>query len=88
VKILGHRHTGIIVNDFDKMLAFYLGLGLTLKSQAVEEGPFVNGLIGTEGITLRTAKLVLENEELAIQHKFNLELMKIVSHEAANRQRP
>ena len=79
MKILGHRHTGTIVDDFEKMLEFYIGLGLTLRRRDIEKGPFIDELLGTENIVLETAKLILENEELPIQHKFSLELMKIIN---------
>ncbi len=31
MKILEHRHTGLIVDDLDQMIDFYVGLGLVLK---------------------------------------------------------
>jgi len=31
MKILGHRHTGILTHDFDQMIVFYTGLGFVLK---------------------------------------------------------
>lgn len=77
MKILGHRHTGIIVNDFDKMLEFYLGLGLVLRRHDFEEGPFIDGLLGTDNIMLETAKLMLDDEDIPIKYRFQLELMKI-----------
>jgi catechol 2,3-dioxygenase-like lactoylglutathione lyase family enzyme len=77
MKILGHRHTGIIVNDFDKMLDFYVGLGLVLRRHDFEEGPFIDGLLGTDNILLETAKLILEDEGVPVKYRFQLELMKI-----------
>ena len=77
MKILGHRHTGIIVNDFDKMLEFYVGLGLVLRRRDFEEGPFIDGLLGTDNIFLETAKLILEDEDVPVKYRFQLELMKI-----------
>ena len=79
MKILGHRHTGIIVQDFDKMLAFYIGLGLELRRRDLEEGPFIDGLLNTKSILLESAKLILENDTTPLQYKFQLELMKIKS---------
>ena len=77
MKILGHRHTGIIVNDLDKMLEFYMGLGLALRRRDFEEGPFIDGLLGTDNISLETAKLMLEDEGVPMKYRFQLELMKI-----------
>ena len=77
MKILGHRHTGIIVNDFDAMLKFYLGLGLVLRRRDLEQGPLVDCLLGTKNILLETAKLVLEDQCNPVGYTFQLELMKI-----------
>lgn len=79
MKILGHRHTGIIVSDFEKMLAFYSGMGLELKRRDIEKGPFIDGLLGAKNIVIETAKLVLENENLPVNLKFQLELMKVIN---------
>jgi len=77
MKILSHRHTGIIVSDFDGMLKFYVGMGLVLRRRDLEQGPFVDGLLGTKDILLETAKLVLKNKNKPIGYNFQLELMKI-----------
>jgi catechol 2,3-dioxygenase-like lactoylglutathione lyase family enzyme len=77
MKIIGHRHTGIIVQDFEMMLEFYLGLGLQLRRRDVERGPFVEKLLGIEGIILETAKLILYNEEIDYKYRFQLEIMNI-----------
>jgi catechol 2,3-dioxygenase-like lactoylglutathione lyase family enzyme len=77
MKILGHRHTGIIVNDFDVMLKFYVDMGLVLRRRDLEQGPFIDGLLGTKGILVETAKLVLEDKNNPIGYSFQLELMKI-----------
>ena len=77
MKIIGHRHTGIIVNDFEGMLNFYVGMGLVLRRRDLEQGPLIDGLIGTKGILIETAKLVLEDKDNPIGYSFQLELMKI-----------
>ena len=77
MRIIGHRHTGIIVQDFDTMLEFYMGLGLTLRRRDLEEGPFIDKLLNVDGIVLETAKLILEDDRVPVQYKFNLELIKI-----------
>ena len=80
MKILCHRHTGIIVDDFDRMLEFYMGLGLVLRRRDLEEGKFINELLGTVNISLETAKLVLEDKDIPMKNWFQLELMKVNKH--------
>ena len=82
MKILANRHVGIIVHNFDKMLDFYIGLGFELRRRDSEEGPFVDKLLNADGIILETAKLVLQDENIPIHYRFNLELMKIVNTES------
>ena len=87
MKIIGHRHTGIIVNDFDRMLEFYVGLGLVLRRRDFEEGPFIDGLLGTDNILLETAKLMLFDEDVPVKYRFQLELMKIKNQEVESKAR-
>ena len=77
MKILGHRHTGMLVNNFDGMLEFYVGMGLLLRRRDLEQGVSIDSLLGTNGIILETAKLVLEDKRNPIGYSFQLELMKI-----------
>lgn len=52
------RHAGIVVEDLERMLAFYCGvLGLELRAGADEAGSFVDGLLGFSGAQVTTAKL-------------------------------
>lgn len=78
VKVLAPRHTGIIVIDFDLMCQFYIGLGLKLRREDIEEGQFIETLLDHPGIKLRTAKLILENSDIPHGYQFNLELMQIL----------
>ena len=81
-KILSPRHVGIIVDNLDVMIKFYIGLGLTLRRRDYESGDFVNHLLGTPaGFEMETAKLILTNEEIPFAFQFNLELMKIIKPE-------
>ena len=75
MKILGHRHTGIIVHDLDRMINFYVGLGFVLKRRDLERGPFIDGLLNTENIVLETAKLIIESENVPIHYLYCLELV-------------
>jgi catechol 2,3-dioxygenase-like lactoylglutathione lyase family enzyme len=45
MKITGHRHTGIIVNHFDVMLDFYVGLGLVLRRRDNERARHYKDLL-------------------------------------------
>jgi catechol 2,3-dioxygenase-like lactoylglutathione lyase family enzyme len=78
LKILGHRHTGIIVRDIESMASFYLALGFKQTRRDLEQGDFVSHLIGLENSILETIKLALENGYI-------IELMKYISHEPLNR---
>ncbi|MDC1122777.1 hypothetical protein OAT11_05420 [Nitrospinaceae bacterium] len=81
-KILSPRHVGIIVDNLDVMIKFYIGLGLTLRRRDYESGDFVNHLLGTPaGFEMETAKLILTNEEIPFAFQFNLELIKIIKPE-------
>ena len=82
MKILGHRHTGIIVQNLDKMLEFYIGLGLELRIRNVERGPFIYHLLNNKNIVLETAKLILNDESVSIKHRFQLELMMIKANKS------
>ena len=75
MKIIGHRHTGIIVNDFEIMLDYYLGLGFELRVRDIEQGNFINKLLGTDDIILETGKLILNNRDLEYKYRFQLEVM-------------
>ena len=75
MKILGHRHTGILTHDLDRMIAFYTGLGFVLKRRDLEKGHFLENLLNSEGIILETAKLIIENDDVPIKYLYVLELM-------------
>ena len=82
MKVLANRHIGILVHDLDKMIDFYSGLGMIMKSYGsmLEKGKFIEGLLGSKGIILKTAKLTIENDELPEKYWFVLELMTL-NHE-------
>ena len=70
MKVLANRHVGIIVHNFDRMLDFYIGLGLELRCRDIEKGQFVERLLNADNIILETAKLILQDESVPIQHRF------------------
>jgi len=81
MRIIGHRHTGIIVNDIDRMLDFYIGLGFVLRRRDLESGEFVNHLLSSKDRTFHTAKLRLPDDRVPIPCQFNLELMKLADNQ-------
>lgn len=56
------RHIGIVVEDLDKMLEFYCGvLGMKVAKEAVEDGTYIEKLIGLESAVVRTVKLAADD---------------------------
>ncbi|MFA5139659.1 MAG: VOC family protein [Elusimicrobiota bacterium] len=52
------RHTGLVVRDLERSLAFYRdALGLSLTARAAESGPFIEAVVGIPGVRLEWAKL-------------------------------
>lgn len=84
MRIIGHRHTGIIVNDIDRMLDFYIGLGFVLRRRDLESGEFVNHLLNSKDRVFDTAKLILPDDRIPIPCQFNLELMRLVDNHEDN----
>jgi hypothetical protein len=83
MKVLSHRHTGLIVKNFKKMLNFYLGLGFEIRTKELESGLFVNNLIGTKNIVLETAKLILNDQSIEYKYRYQLELMEVKNRKKA-----
>jgi|APSaa5957512535_1039671.scaffolds.fasta_scaffold260675_1 catechol 2,3-dioxygenase-like lactoylglutathione lyase family enzyme len=77
MKVLANRHVGILVDDINTMISFYMGLGMVLKGNKsmIEKGQFIENLLDSPGIELETAKLTIENKELPEKYWFVLELM-------------
>jgi catechol 2,3-dioxygenase-like lactoylglutathione lyase family enzyme len=73
VRILGHRHTAIVVENLDKSIEFYVALGFEQRRRDFEEGEFISHLIGIENIVLESAKLALPDG-------YVIELIQHVSH--------
>jgi catechol 2,3-dioxygenase-like lactoylglutathione lyase family enzyme len=52
------RHAGIVVRDADASLGFYRDLlGLSVQSDQLETGPFIETILGLPGARVRTVKL-------------------------------
>ncbi len=75
MKVLAHRHIGVVVQNFDRMLEFYIGLGFDLRRRDVEEGAFIDGLLGVEKVVLENAKIVLRTADTPDHQCFQIELM-------------
>ena len=43
-------NVGIVVNDLEATVAFFLELGLELEGEAVVEGPWVDGVVGLDDV--------------------------------------
>lgn len=63
--ILATRHTGIVVRNLERSLGFYCGiLGLEIWRRAVEEGRFIEKVVGIPGVRLEWVKLKAPNGSL------------------------
>ena len=71
--ILNTRHTGFVVNNLDKFISFYEGLGLKLISRKIEKGDYIDNLVSLNNVKLEWAKLSLPDNSV-------IELVKYHSH--------
>lgn len=56
--ILSTRHTGLVVRDLDRSLAFYRDvLGLEVQRRATESGPYIDNVVGIPNVLLEWIKL-------------------------------
>ena len=75
------RHIGIVVRDLDKSISFYKDLfGLVIVNTMIEEGQYIDNLVGIENASIKWAKLktkdnaifeLLEYQNDKIQKKDN-----------------
>ena len=71
--VINTRHTGFVVNDLERFINFYLGLGLKLISRKIESGEYIDKLVGLQGTKLEWAKLSLPDNSV-------IEILKYHSH--------
>ena len=71
--VLNTRHTGIVVRDLNRAVAFYEGLGMKIKSTSMETGEYIDNLVGLKNTKLEWAKLYLPDQSL-------VELLQYHSH--------
>ena len=67
------RHTGIVVRDLEKSTEFYRALGFVEDNRALEEGDFIDTVVGLQNTKLEWVKLKAPDGSL-------LELLKYHSH--------
>ncbi|PJZ86298.1 VOC family protein [Leptospira harrisiae] len=51
------RHTGLVVRNLSKAMAFYEALGFVLWKREIEEGDFIDTVVGIQSVKLETAKM-------------------------------
>ncbi|TGL49708.1 glyoxalase [Leptospira kemamanensis] len=51
------RHTGLVIRNLNKSLNFYENLGFQLWKREVEEGKFIDTVVGIQSVSVETAKL-------------------------------
>ena len=59
------RHFGIVVTDMEKSLEFYRDmLGFKIKIDALEEGKFIDAILGLKDVKVRTIKMFADDGNL------------------------
>ena len=67
------RHTGVVVRDLEKSTEFYRVLGFVEDNRAIEEGDFIDTVVGLQNTKLEWVKLKAPDGYL-------LELLQYYSH--------
>lgn len=67
------RHTGVVVRDLEKSTEFYCALGFVEDNRAIEEGDFIDTVVGLQNTKLEWVKLKAPDGYL-------LELLQYHSH--------
>ena len=74
------RHFGIVVSDIEKSLEFYRDiLGFKIKIDALEEGKFIDAILGQKNVKVRTVKMLADDGNL-------IELLWYQSHKGKKRE--
>jgi len=74
--INGVRHTGIVVNEIENAIKFWVNLlGFKVVVDQIEEGEFIDKLLGLENVSVRTVKLAAQDGSL-------VELLHFISHKS------
>jgi catechol 2,3-dioxygenase-like lactoylglutathione lyase family enzyme len=74
--INGVRHTGIVVKEIENAIKFWVNLlGFKVVVDQIEEGEFIDKLLGLENVSVRTVKLAAQDGSL-------VELLHFISHKS------
>ena len=74
--INGVRHTGIVVNEIENAIKFWVNLlGFKVIIDQIEEGEFIDKLLGLKNVSVRTVKLAAQDGSL-------VELLHFISHKS------
>ena len=74
--INGVRHTGIVVNEIENAIKFWVNLlGFKVVVDQIEEGEFIDKLLGLKNVSVRTVKLAAQDGSL-------VELLHFISHKS------
>ncbi len=77
------RHCGIVVSDMEKSLHFYRDiLGLKIKVDALEEGEFIDTILGMQKVKVRTVKMAADEGDSLVELLFYHSQPKGASHTA------
>ena len=80
------RHSAIVVENFDRMLSFYQSIDLELDSRQVEQGDFIDSLVGIFNAKIETAKLNFPGGgKLEILHYHSHKVEKSSKHLSVNK---
>lgn len=75
------RHFGIVVQDMEKSLHFYRDLlGLEIRRNMLEEGEFIDTILGLRGVKVRTVKMASANGSTLV------ELLEYATHKGKERE--
>jgi|TARA_B100000900_G_C20553408_1_gene705717 catechol 2,3-dioxygenase-like lactoylglutathione lyase family enzyme len=59
--MLNIRHTGIVVTDMQRSIAFYKSLGFEIKKDMIESGPYIDSLLSIDNGEVNTVKMSLRD---------------------------
>lgn len=74
--INGVRHIGIVVNNIENAIKFWVNLlGFKVVIDQIEDGEFIDKLLGLNNVSVRTVKLAAKDGSL-------VELLHFISHKS------
>lgn len=74
--INGVRHIGIVVNNIENAIKFWVNLlGFKVVIDQIEDGEFIDKLLGLNNVAVRTVKLAAQDGSL-------VELLHFISHKS------